>query len=181
MDSYTAIKKRRSIRKFKDESVDREILKKCVNAGRLSPTAANLQPLKFLTITKKLNRVFSATSWGGYLDWDPKEKNMPRAYIAILKDREKGWEIDVGLAAQSVCLTAVNEGLGTCILGAIDKEKLSSLLPIPDGFELKLLIALGYPDENSEVVEDSDNVEYYYEGNTLKVPKKPIEDIWIEW
>lgn len=181
MDTYRAIKERRSIRKFKDKSVDHKILKKCVNGGRLSPTAANLQPLKFITIDKRLKEIFSATSWAGYVDWSPTEEEMPRAYIAILKDKEKGWDTDIGLAAQSICLTAVNEGLGTCILGAIDKEKLSKILPIPEGYELKLLIALGYPDEKSEIFEDSENIEYYYDDETLRVPKKPLKDVWIEW
>ncbi len=181
MDTYEAIKKRRSIRRFKEKSVDSKILKKCVNAARLSPTAANIQPLKFITITRKLEEVFSATSWAGYVDWSPSKEEMPRAYIAILKNKDKGWESDIGLAAQSICLTAVNEGLGTCILGAIDKEKLSKILPVPDGYELKLMIALGYPDEDSEIIEDPKNIEYYYDEETLKVPKKPLEDVWIEW
>ena len=58
MDTYEAIKERRSIRKFKDKPVDSKILKKCVNAARLSPTAANIQPLKFITITKKSEEIF---------------------------------------------------------------------------------------------------------------------------
>ncbi|MFP4051923.1 MAG: nitroreductase family protein [Thermoplasmata archaeon] len=181
MDTYEAIKKRRSIRKYKSKSVEKEILEKCVNAGRLSPTAANIQPLKFITITKKLEYVFSVTSWAGYVDWSPSKEKMPRAYIAILKDEERGWDTDIGLAAQSICLTATNEGLGTCILGAIDKEKLSKILPIPEGYELKLLIAMGHPDEISETIEDSENIEYYYDDDVLKVPKKPLSDVWIEF
>ena len=181
MDTYEVIKKRRSIRKFKDKPVPHQVLKKCVNAARLSPTAANIQPLKFITITDKLKEVFSYTSWAGYVDWSPDKEEMPRAYIAILKDKEKGWDTDIGLAAQSICLTAVNEGLGTCILGAIDKEKLSKILPIPEGYELKLLVALGYPNEKSKVVEDSENIEYYYDDDVLKVPKMPLEDVWIKF
>ena len=181
MDTYEAIKKRSSIRKFKDKSVEKEILRKCVNAARLSPTAANIQPLKFITITNQLEEVFSYTSWAGYVDWSPDKEEMPRAYIAILKDEEKGWDTDIGLAAQSICLTAVNEDLGSCILGAIDKEKLSEILPIPEGYELELLVALGYPDETSEITEDSENIEYYYDDGTLKVPKRPLEDVWIKF
>jgi len=181
MDTYKAIKERRSIRKFKQKDIDKEILKKCVNAGRLSPTAANIQPLKFITITKKLEEVFSATSWAGYIDWEPSKDEMPRAYIAILKHKERGWENDIGIAAQSICLTAFNEGLGTCILGAIDKEKLYQILPIQEDHELKLLVAMGYPDERSETFEDPEYVEYYYENGKLKVPKKPLKDVWTRF
>ncbi len=181
MDAYETIKKRRSIRRFKDEEVPKEVLKKCVNAARLSPTAANLQPLKFITVQEDLEEVFEHTSWAGYLDWEPTEEEMPRAYVAIVKKEDSGWETDVGTAAQSICLVAEDEGLGSCMLGALDRKGLEEILPIPKGYELKLMIGLGHPDEEAEVVEDEDSVEYYYEGETLKVPKKPLESVWIEF
>jgi len=181
MDTYLTIKERRSIRKFKDKSIPSTVLEKCVNAGRLSPSAANKQPLKFITITKKLEEVFSCTKWAGYLDWEPDETEMPRAYIGILKKEDYGWDIDAGIAAQSICLTAWNEGVGSCILGSIDREKLQELLPIPSDHKIVYLVALGYPDEEPEVVQSDEKVEYYHEGGVLKVPKRPIEGIWIEY
>lgn len=180
MNTYEAVLGRRSIRRFTSKKVEREILKRCVNAGRLSPTGANLQPLKFITVTKDLKAVFRCTNWAGYLEWEPSEDEMPRAYIAILKEKDKGSDIDVGAAVQSICLTAHEEGLGSCLLGAIDRDALKDILPIPEGYGLKLLVALGYPDEVSETVEDSDSVEYYRDGEVLKVPKKPLEEVWIE-
>lgn len=181
MDAYEAIKKRRSIRKYKDEEVPEIVLKRCVNAARLSPCGANLQPLKFITITKELEKIFEHTNWAGYLDWEPTAEEMPRAYIALVKKEDTGWMMDVGMAAQSICLTALNEGLGTCMLGAIDKEGLESILPVPEGYKLKLMIGLGYPAEDAETIEDEKSVEYYYDGETLKVPKKPLEQVWIKF
>ncbi|MFO7792008.1 MAG: nitroreductase family protein [Candidatus Saliniplasma sp.] len=181
MDMYNAVKGRRSIRKYEDKTVPNKILKKCVNAGRLSPSAANKQPLKFITITKRLKEIFSCTNWAGYLEWEPEESEMPRAYIAIIKKKDHGWDIDAGIAAQSICLTAYSEGLGSCILGSIDREKLSKILPVPEEHEIKYLVGLGYPSEKAEVVECKRDVEYYHEDGVLKVPKRPIEDIWIKW
>jgi len=181
MDTYNTIIKRRSIRKFAEKNIPDHVLKKCVNAGRLSPSAANKQPLKFITVTKHLTDVFSCTRWAGYIDWKPEESEMPRAYIGILKKDDYGWETDAGIAAQSICLTALNESIGSCILGSIDREKLSDILPIPDDYKLVYLVALGYPDENPEVIESENDVEYFHEDGVLKVPKRPIENIWIRW
>jgi len=181
MEVYEAIKKRRSIRRYKDKQVPRSVLKKCVNAGRLSPSGANIQPLKFITVTKKLETVFEHTNWAGYLDWNPSKEEMPRGYVAITKEKGTGIETDAGIAAHSICLTALSEGLGSCILGALDKDELEEILPIPDDYELKLMVALGYPAESPRVVESEDTVEYYRENEKLHVPKKPLDDVWIEW
>ncbi|MGM0509732.1 MAG: nitroreductase family protein [Thermoplasmatota archaeon] len=179
MNTYKAIENRRSIRKFKDKEVPHEVLKRCVNAARLSPNGANRQPLRFITITEKLDEIFEHTNWAGYLEWDPDEDQMPRAYVAVLKKSETGSDIDVGIASQSICLTAYNQGVDSCMLGAIDRKALTDILPVPEDCELKLLIALGYGDEVSEVVERSDTVKYYKEDDVLKVPKKPLEEVWI--
>ena len=181
MDVYEAIKKRRSIRRYKDEDISRKVLKKCVDAARLSPTGANRQPLKFITITKNLEEVFKYTNWAGYLDWNPSKKEMPRAYVAIIKQRDSGLEMDVGIAAQSICLAALEEGLGSCMLGALDKDELENILPVPKDYQLELMVALGYPAEEPSVVEDQGSVRYYLEDGKLRVPKKTLKKVWIEW
>jgi len=181
MDVYEAIKKRRSIRRYKDEEVSRDVLKKCVDAARLSPTGANRQPLKFITIAKNLEEVFKHTNWAGYLDWNPSKEEMPRAYVAIIKQRDSGLEMDVGIAAQSICLAALEEGLGSCMLGALDKDELENILPVPEDYQLELMVALGYPAEEPSVVEDQGSVRYYLEDGKLRVPKKTLKKVWIEW
>lgn len=180
MEVYEAIKQRRSIRRYKDKQVPREILKKCVNAGRLSPSGANIQPLKFITVTEKLEKVFEHTNWAGYLDWSPSTEEMPRAYVAIIQKKDNGLETDAGIAANNICLTALNEGVGSCILGALDKEGLKEILPIPDDHQLKLMVALGYPAEDPQVVESEDSIEYYHKDGELRVPKRPLDEVWIE-
>ncbi len=181
MDAYKAIKERRSIRRYVDKEVPEEVLKKCVNAGRLSPSGANLQPLKFIKINKKLEEVFEHTNWAGHLDWDPSKEEMPMAYIAILKKEDLGLDMDAGIAAQSICITALNQGLGSCILGAIDRDGLNKLLPVPDDYEIKLMVALGYPKEEPSIVESEGGLEYFLEEGELQVPKRPLNEVMIEW
>lgn len=180
METYEALATRRSIRRFKEKPVEREALKKCIEAARLSPSAANLQPLRFISTTEDLGDIFQHTGWAGYLDWEPGEDEMPRAYIAIVKERDRGWDTDIGLAAQSICLAAHDQGLGSCLLGSIDREVLEEMLPVPEGFDLKLMVGMGYPDEEAETVEAEGDIEYYYKDGVLKVPKRPLKEIWIE-
>lgn len=180
MDTYRAIVNRRSIRRFEQSPVPEEVIKKCVNAGRLAPTGTNRQPLKFISITERLKDVFDCTKWAGYLDWSPSRDEMPRAYIAILKDKERGSKIDVGIAAENICLAAFNEGFGTCMLGSIDRGKLRDILPVPSDYDIEILVAMGHPDQKAEIFDSTDTVEYHMEDDILKVPKKPLEVVWIK-
>ena len=57
---------------------------------------------------------------------------------------------DAGITAQSFCLSAYNEGLGTVILGIFDEDKISSFIDIPDGQQLATVVAIGYPNETPD-------------------------------
>jgi len=183
MSVYDTILKRRTIRKFKKKRIDFKILEKCVNAARLSPSAANLQPLEFIVVDDKklLEKVFSCLSWAGYLEWSPTKEEMPRAYIVILinkKKRTEGGEYDVGIAAEAMSLVAEEEGLGSCIIGSIDTEKLEKILDVPDYCEIKLVLAIGYPDEKSVAEKMKNDVKYWRDENgVMHVPKRSLRDI----
>lgn len=70
MNTEKAIKRRRSIRKFKDKEVPYKTLKEIVNSGRLAPSAMNRQPSEYLIVDDQelVKRIFSSTSWAGFLD-----------------------------------------------------------------------------------------------------------------
>lgn len=182
---YEKIKERRTIRKYLDKDVPREILIRCVDAARLSPSAANLQPLKYVIVDDKrlLREVFSALRWAGYLPekYKPKEKDMPRAYIVILLDKNirKSPGHDAGIAAMSISLVAHDEGLGSCILANIDGERLRKILNIPEHLEIILVVALGYPAEKPVVdkLRDGDVKYWIDENGVLHVPKRDLESI----
>ena len=184
---YEKITNRRTIRKYTRKDVPEKVLLKCVDAARLSPSGANRQPLKYVTITdhELLKEVFSTLSWAGYLpDYQPCEEEMPRAYIAILLDKNirKNPGHDAGIAAMSVSMVAYDEGLGSCILGAVDRERLRKILNVPDVFEIVLVVALGYPAENPVVDKMKDgDIKYWLDKNRiLHVPKRDLENI-VKW
>ncbi len=107
MSVYDVILKRRTIRRFQQREIPLTILKKLVNAARLAPSGANLQPLHYVIVNDKnlCDKVFEATKWAGYLTppWRPSENERPVAYIIILiRDvNDPYYQRDMGLASSS--------------------------------------------------------------------------------
>jgi len=184
---YEKITSRRTIRKYAQKEVPQEVLLRCVDAARLSPSGANRQPLKYIIVNDQelIKEVFSTLSWAGYLpDYQPGEPEMPRAYIVIILDksiRENSGH-DAGIAAMSISMVAYDEGLGSCILGAVNREKLKGILKVPDGLDIVLVVALGYPAENpvADKVKDGDIKYWLDENGVLHVPKRNLEEI-VKW
>ncbi len=185
MTVYKNILKRRTVRIFQNKIISKKILKKMINAARLAPSARNLQPLEYLIVDdeNKREEIFQNISFGGDVEKIQEKENRPKAYILILvnkKVREKGFEHDVGLAAGNIILTAQEEGVGCCIMGAINRKKISKNLKIPSYYFIDLLIALGYSKEEIKMKE-SEKISYYRnEKGVLFVVKRKIDKI-LHW
>ena len=131
---------RRTIRKFLPKAVPGELLTRLVEAARLAPSAANVQPLEFIVVDEPetLAEVFPCLKWAAYIApaGDPKAGEEPTAYVVTLvntKVREKMYEYDVGAAMENMILTALGEGVGSCWLLSIDRDRLRAILSVPDG------------------------------------------------
>ncbi len=177
---YEIILKRRSIRKFLRKKIEAELLENCVNAARLAPSTANRQVLEFIVISENTDDIFSITNWAGYLkDGGPKKGEEPTAYVLIITDKERGKsDTDVGLAAANIIYTALGQEVGSCCIGAFNREKARKILEIPEKYEINLLIALGYPAEQPIAVES--NEIKYWRDDVHHVPKRPLGDV-IHW
>jgi len=183
------ITKNRSYRRFDEShSLDKETLKNLIEHARLSPSAANLQNLRFfLSNTNETNElIFPHLSWAGYLRyWDgPEIGQRPSAYIIILSPAtsSKYHLIDAGIAAQSILLAATELGLGGCMIASINKEQVHDLLSLPANLEIVFAIALGKPAEEVviEDVIDPDDIEYWRDDEDVHhVPKWAITDLLI--
>jgi nitroreductase len=181
------VKGNRSYRRFHQETpVSMETLKGLVNLARLSASAANLQPLKYLLTCdpEKNAATFSCLAWAGYLkDWPgPAAGERPAAYIIILGDTDisKNFGCDHGIAAQSILLGARSQGLGGCLLGSIQRDRLRELLKIPATLDILLVIALGRPKETVvlEEVAPGGDIKYWRDDQGVHhVPKRRLEDI----
>jgi nitroreductase len=183
---YESIINRRTIRKFKQQEVPKEVLRKCVDAARLSPSGSNAQPLKYIIVNDKnlLPQVFSTLQWARSLPGYKHASNeVPAAYIVILLDtkiREQAGS-DPGIAAMSISMVAYEEGVASCMLGSVDRPRLKQLLEIPDHLQTLLVIALGYPVEKSKAVDlKGEDTKYWFDDEgILNVPKRRLEDIVV--
>lgn len=185
MNVYDAVLKRRSIRKFKQKRIPLAILKELVNAARVAPQASNFQPMKYIIVEDEMlvKSVFTTISWAGYIRpaGNPNPGEEPAAYIVALCDkqiRSSGYDVDAGSAIENILLTAVEQEIGTCWLGAINKDKLRQILEIPDKYEIHTMVALGYPAETPIIEDEKGSIKYYKDENgVLHVPKRKLTDI----
>lgn len=184
MNVYDIILSRRTIRRFQQKPIRMELLRRFVNAARVAPSAANLQPLEYFVVTEKelCSKIFETLGWAGYIKpkWAPSKAERPTVYIVILvKDvGNKYYLRDVGLATENIVLAAEAEGVGSCILCNIDRDRIREILKIPKTLHVDSVIALGYKAEQPVVEDFKDSVKYWRdENNVLHVPKRRLEDI----
>ena len=181
------IRRNRSYRRFDQlHPIDDQTLRSLIDLARMSPSGANIQPLKyFLSHDAKTNAlIFPHLAWAGYLkDWPgPGQGRRPSAYIIILCDTDisKSPGCDHGIAAQSILLGAAERGLGGCMIGSIDRPALARDLKLDARYEIALVLALGKPAE-TVVLEDTGpngSIKYYRDDNGVHhVPKRPLDDI----
>lgn len=181
---YNAILSRRSIRRFQQEHIDVDILKKIVNAGRLAPSAANLQPLEYFIVNEKklCSKIFKTLGWAGYIKpkWAPSKEERPTAYIIVLVTdiNNKYYLRDVGFASENIVLAAEAENIGSCILCKIDRDKIRDILKIPKNLDVDSVVALGYKAEQPVIEDMKESVKYWRDENmVLHVPKRKLEEI----
>lgn len=188
MDRMT--RKNRSIRRFKENlAIDEKKLRRLIKLAQQSASGANLQPLKFvLSCSKSRNEmIFSTLSWAGYLDdWDgPQEGERPSGYVILLGDTElaQNFQYDAGIAGQSITLGAVEKGLGACMIGSIDRDRLREALSLPDRYQILLVIALGVPAEDVVLgsVGESGEIQYWRDENDFHhVPKRGLDELILD-
>jgi nitroreductase len=160
---FEAIKMRRSIRKYKDTPLPKEKLCKVLEAGRIAPSAGNRQEWKFIVVTDKAMRdkLVDAARGQAFVG------QAGAIVVGCASDPTKKWHmVDVAIAIDHMALTAYEEGLGTCWIGAFEEDKVKEILGIPENTKVVILLAIGVPD---------------MEG--VPRPRKALEEIvlWERW
>ncbi len=182
---YDAVCQRRTIRRFQDKSISREILLKLVNAARLAPSGANIQPCEYIIVDdpQLVDALFRNLKWAGYIapQGDPPEGERPVAYIVVLinlhRKKKKG-EVDAAAGIENILITAWEEGVGSCWLGSIHRKQIKTLLRIPHHLKVDSVVALGYMNEKPVLEDTEDSIKYWKdEHNVLHVPKRRMDDI----
>ena len=176
--------KNRSYRSFDTSvSVSKKTLVDLVDNIRYTPSTRNAQGLRFRLCYEKeeCSDLLALTKWAGALKdrHFPPKGHEPAAYIVICA-KEDLFMRDVGIAAQTILLSATEMGLGGCMIGTFDEEKLCELLKIPLEFKPRLVLALGKPDETVILEEAEGSLTYYRDENDVHhVPKLKTKDLLL--
>lgn len=164
MNTLECIKTRRSIRKFKPDSIDHSLLESLISAASYSPSWKNSQITRYIAIED--SSILSSIINDYTQEHNSNIIRQAPMLIAVtfVKGRsgferdgsyttKKGdrWQMfDIGAACQTFCLAAHEAGLGTVIMGIWDEDGITRLLNLPDDQELGALIAIGWPDIDPE-------------------------------
>ena len=154
MDVEQAIQKRRSIRKYLETPLDWELIGKVVNAGRLAPSAGNLQPWKFIVVTdKELRKKISEAALKQYwMQTAPvhivicSETTKLSRFYGIRGERLYSIQ-SCAAAAENMLIMATALGLGSCWVSAFDEEMIKRTLKMPDFVRPQIIITIGHADE----------------------------------
>ena len=140
---FDLVARRQSDRAFDpDRPVEKEKIQRILETVRLAPSACNSQPWHFIVVDdpETKNKLADAVA-SKILGINHFSKQAP--VHAWLKDKNFA-HIDVGIAAAHLVLAAEDEGLGSCIMGWFDEDKVRKLLGIPSGKRVLLDVVLGY-------------------------------------
>lgn len=163
MELITAIKERRSIRKFQDKKIPRELLEEIVNISAYAPSWKNTQVARYVIVDDEATIKALANekvAYGFKGNIAALEEAAAILILTYVKGRsgydrdgsfstEKGdrWQMfDAGIAAQTFCLVAHEKGLGTVIQGYFDEAAIRKIVELPEDQEIAALIPVGYPD-----------------------------------
>ena len=182
----------RSYRRF-DESValPKELLIDWVDTARICMSGVNLQPLKYRIVTAadEREKVFSQIHWAGLIpDFPhPAQGEKPAAYVVICHDttvvqNPDSSRTDLGICAQTIMLSATENGYGGCMIGAFNRSKTAEILTLPEHLSPVLILALGWPAERVilEPMQPGDSTAYFRDEEDIHhVPKRSLDEILL--
>lgn len=153
MDCMEAIKDRRSIRKFKDRAVGKEIIEELLNAAQTAPSAGNLQARDFVVVFNKVTKqkLTKAALGQSFIEQAPVAivviANTERS-SRVYKSRGELYAVqDATASVQNLLLAAHSKGLATCWVGAFDESAVGEILGLPKKTRPIAIIPVGYADE----------------------------------
>jgi len=155
------INERQSVRRYSSKPVEKEKIEQCIEAAYLAPSACNAQPWKFVIIDdEELKNKIAKETYNPVISFNHFVPQSP-VIIAIVVEKspivprvggrikhKPYYLMDIGIAAEHICLQAAEIGLGTCMLGWFNEKAVKKLINVPKERDIPLLISIGYPIEN---------------------------------
>lgn len=161
MNTFENIKTRRSVRRYTDEVLTKEMLTEIVDVAKMAPTWKNSQTLRYVFVQNE--EVIASIMNECLLGFEHNMKTMSGCKNLLVltqingicgyekdgsfsTEKGAGWEMfDAGIAAQTFCLAAHEKGVGTCIMGIFDDKKVADIIGLPKGQSVAALISMGIP------------------------------------
>ncbi len=143
------IKDRRSVRSYTDKPIPRETLEEIIDAGRLAPSARNVQKWDFVVVTERetLEKISELAPNGSFI------KDSAACVVVCGSKENKRYAQDCSAAAENIILAAKSFGIGSCWVAGVDKDYIGpvkELLGIPEVMNIVTLLPLGYFESNPE-------------------------------
>lgn len=140
MDVFEAVRTILAVRQYQDRPVPPEVVRRIVEAGRLTGSSMNGQPWHFIVVENRdtLRQLGALARSGRYI------AQAPLAIVVALEESRFGVS-DGSRAIQSMILTAWAEGVGSNWVGFHGLPEVKPLLGIPDHLEILAIVPFGYP------------------------------------
>lgn len=156
------LKKRRTVRRYREEKIEEEKIEQILRAGLLSPSSKNKRPVNFIVVEDKetLNKLKESKNKG------IEGLNTAPCAIVVIADSQLSdvWIEDSSIAATMIQLAASELGLGSCWIqirkrknsNGDSEEAIKNILKIPGKYSVLSIITLGYKDEEKDPYDDKD-------------------------
>ncbi len=187
MDIMQLLATRRTYRRFQQKAVPADVVADMVEAVRLSSCGANRQALRLVVVQSPamVAKVQPLVKWAAYLPPEqgaPKPEEQPVLFVAMVQDTSipGDKDTDAGIALANLTLAAWAKGVGSCIMGAIDRPRLAELLGLGENEALHTMVALGYPAHAAHIVPltEATGVKYYLDAQRdYCVPKPDAKEL----
>jgi nitroreductase len=155
MEFYDLIKKRKSVRRYRPDPIPDEVLNRILEAGRIAPSAKNIQPWRFIIvknpeIKKKIAKASRDQLWIADADIILVGCILEKIAWGRMGGYMSSGPVDIAIALEHMILAAANEGLGTCWIGAFVEKDVKDILRVPDDVTVLALTPIGYPAEKTK-------------------------------
>jgi len=188
MDVMELLKTRRTYRRFDEaRAIPEEVKQEIFAAARLSSCSQNRQNINVISVEEPelVKKVFGMTRWAGAIPngaGTPKEGERPVMFTLLWWDQSTEWQFtgaDAGLMISNMTLAAWANGVGSAILGAIDRNGIKELVGLGGDQVMMLAVAYGYPAHISRIVPVPESGSFNYwmdENRDYNVPKRDTGD-----
>jgi nitroreductase len=140
MEVFEAVRTVLAVRSYQDKPIPADTVRKIIEAGRLSGTSMNAQPVRLIAVDDRetIQRLGSLAKTGPYTAQAP-------LAVVVAMEKTKFAESDASRAVQSMMLTAWEDGIGSNWVGFYGLNDVQALLGVPEELEVFAIIPFGYP------------------------------------